>query len=123
MSRHLSINSAEYSDAEIERIRDDVQVLAEISVESYLKQKNEKSFEYPEDEQFFASLLAGGSKEELREKFLHRFDFREPSLKRTVFDKLKRLVNEDSEEIQIGGDELYEPRCLTHHPIINEQVK
>jgi thymidine kinase len=35
----------------------------------------------------------------------------------------KKLVNEDSEEIQIGGDELYEPRCLTHHPIINEQVK
>jgi 5-methylcytosine-specific restriction endonuclease McrA len=93
--RKLLDGGAEYSDAEIERIRDDVQVLAEISVESYLKQKNEKSFEYPEDEQFFASLLAGGSKEELREKFLHRFDFREPSLKRTVFDKLKRLVKEE----------------------------
>jgi thymidine kinase len=35
----------------------------------------------------------------------------------------KKHVNEDSEEIQVGGDELYEPRCLTHHPIINEQVK
>lgn len=35
----------------------------------------------------------------------------------------KKHVNEDSEEIQVGGDELYEPRCLTHHPVINEQVK
>ncbi len=87
--------SEEYSDAEIERIRDDVQILAELSLESYMKKKNEKAFEYPDDEQFFASLLAGGNKEELRAEFIRRFDFREPSLKRAVFDRLKRLVMEE----------------------------
>ena len=93
--RKLLDGGAEYSDAEIERIRDDVQILAEISVESYLKKKSEKSFEYPDDEQFFTSLLSEGNKEALRADFMHRFDFREPSLKRAVFDKLKRLVMEE----------------------------
>lgn len=94
-ARALIEGNEEYSDAEIERIRDDVQVLAEISVESYLKKKSEKSFEYPDDEQFFASLLSEGNKEALRAEFMHKFDFREPSLKRAVFDKLKRLVMEE----------------------------
>lgn len=94
-ARTLIEGSEEYSDAEIERIRDDVQIMAELSLESYMKKKSEKTFEYPDDEQFFALLLAGGDKEELRTKFIRRFDFREPSLKRTVFDKLKRLVMEE----------------------------
>lgn len=97
----------EYSDAEIERIRDDVQILAELSLESYMKQKSEKSFEYPEDEQFFSSLLADGDKERLWAEFMRRFDFREPSLKRTVFDKLKKLVME--EMVQEGRT-----RCELH---------
>lgn len=94
-ARALIEGGEKYSDAEIERIRDDVQILAELSIESYMKKKNEKSFEYPDDEQFFALLLAGGDKDELRAKFMRRFDFREPSLKRAVFDKLKRLVMEE----------------------------
>lgn len=94
-ARALIEDGKEYSDAEIERIRDDVQILAELSIESYMKKRNEKSFEYPDDEHFFALLLASGDKEELRAKFMRRFDFREPSLKRAVFDKLKRLVMEE----------------------------
>lgn len=94
-ARELIGGEEKYSDAEIERIRDDVQVLAELSFESYAKQRNDKSFEYPEDEQFFESLLADGDKDEFRTKFLRRFDFREPSLKRSVFDKLKGFVMEE----------------------------
>lgn len=51
-------------------------------------------FEHLDDEQFFASLLAEGNKEELRTKFIQRFDFREPSVKRADFDKLKKLAME-----------------------------
>ena len=56
------------------------------------KQKQAMQFEHPEDEEFFASLLANGSKEELRAKLMPRFDFREPSAKRADFDKLKQLA-------------------------------
>jgi hypothetical protein len=53
------------------------------------KQKRAMQFEHPEDEDFFASLLANGNKEELRAKLMPRFDFREPSAKRADFDKIK----------------------------------
>lgn len=56
------------------------------------EQKQAMQFEYPDDEQFFAMLLAEGSKENLRAEFIHRFDFREPSTKRADFDKLKGLA-------------------------------
>lgn len=92
--RELIPGHEEYSDKKIEEIRDDLSSLAELALESYMK-KNERFFEYPDDEQFFALLLADGNKGELRTKFLHRFDFRDPSFKRAVFDKSKRLVMEE----------------------------
>ena len=49
-------------------------------------------FEHPEDEEFFALLLANENKEELRAKCMPRFDFLESSVKRADFDKLKKLV-------------------------------
>lgn len=54
------------------------------------KQKRAMQFQYPEDEEFFVSLLANGDNEEFRAKHIFKFDFREPSIKRADFDKLKK---------------------------------
>lgn len=49
-------------------------------------------FEYPEDEIFFADLLAKGDIKKLHTNFKHLFDFRSPKVKRDEFNKLKKQI-------------------------------
>jgi len=37
------------------------------------------------------------------------------------FTYMKQFVNDDSDQVKVGGAEMYEPRCFTHHPIINKR--
>lgn len=53
------------------------------------------AFEYPEDEEFFASLLTGGDIERLNAKFYDCFDFRHPAIKRWEFNKTRKKVLKD----------------------------
>ncbi len=49
-------------------------------------------FEYPEDREFFANLLAGGVEERLEAEFSDYFDFRHPAIKRWEFDKFRKKL-------------------------------
>lgn len=42
---------------------------------------------------------------------------------RDAFYTHKKLVDEDHGEIQVGGSELYEPRCFQHHFAIDNREK
>ena len=50
------------------------------------------NFEYPEDGEYFAKLLAGGDIIKLEEKFSELFDFRHHAIKRWEFNKIKKRV-------------------------------
>src|SRR5262245_13000557 len=47
-------------------------------------------FKYPEDRKYFANLLAGGDEKRLDREFSDYFDFREPTIKRLEFNKMRR---------------------------------
>ena len=50
------------------------------------------NFKYPEDEQFFASILCDGDKKKLKDQFMFQFDFSDPVSKRKAFGKLKKMM-------------------------------
>lgn len=50
------------------------------------------SFEYPEDREYFANLLAGGSIEILEKEYRDFFDFNHPAIKRWEFNKIRKKV-------------------------------
>lgn len=49
-------------------------------------------FEYPEDREFFANLLADGNNARLEKDFSDYFDFRHPAIKRWEFNKTKKKL-------------------------------
>lgn len=49
-------------------------------------------FEFPEDRNFFAALLADGDVDRLESAYSDLFDFRHWSLKRWEFDKVRRKI-------------------------------
>lgn len=49
-------------------------------------------FQYPEDRDFFAHLLAGGDVNRLEGDFKEYFDFRHPAIKREEFNQIKKKV-------------------------------
>ncbi|MFA6416369.1 MAG: hypothetical protein WCW56_02685 [Candidatus Paceibacterota bacterium] len=50
------------------------------------------NFEYPEDREFFANLLAGGDDKRFEAEFSDYFDFRHPAIKRWEFDRAKKKL-------------------------------
>lgn len=50
------------------------------------------NFEYPEDREFFANLLADGDTEKLEKEFADLFDFRHWAMKRWEFNKIRKKV-------------------------------
>jgi len=54
-----------------------------------------QQFEYPEDREFFAHLLADGDAERLDSELSVLFDFRHPAIKRWEFDKTRRKILAD----------------------------
>lgn len=50
------------------------------------------NFEYPEDRDYFANLLANGDVEKLERDFSDLFDFEHPAIKREKFGKIRRKV-------------------------------
>lgn len=56
------------------------------------KQRQNMKFEYPEDENFFASILCDGDVDKLKSQFMFQFDFNDPATKRNAFDKLKGIM-------------------------------
>lgn len=49
-------------------------------------------FEYPEDREFFANLLADGDAKRLENEFSEHFDFRHQAIKRWEFNKTKKKL-------------------------------
>ena len=49
-------------------------------------------FEYPEDREFFANLLAGGDIKRLEEEFSDYFNFEHPAIKRWEFNKFRNKL-------------------------------
>lgn len=56
------------------------------------KQRQDMKFEYPEDEQFFASILCNNDEKKLKDQFMFQFDFTDAATKRSAFDKLKVMI-------------------------------
>ncbi len=50
------------------------------------------NFEYPEDREYFANLLANRDIEKLESDFSELFDFEHPAIKREKFNKIKKKV-------------------------------
>ncbi len=50
------------------------------------------NFEYPEDQEYFANLLANGDVEKLERDFSDFFDFEHPAIKREKFNKIRKKV-------------------------------
>lgn len=50
------------------------------------------NFEYPEDREYFANLLANGDIEKLDRNFSDLFDFEHPAIKREKFNKIKKKI-------------------------------
>ena len=78
------------------------------------------NFEYPEDREFFANLLAGGDEKKLETEFSDYFDFRHPAIKRWEFNKTKKkllveLIQKHDEKCQLrihpdcGKEMVWEP--------------
>lgn len=70
------------------------------------------SFEYPEDREYFANLLANGDVEKL-ENFADLFDFEHPAIKREKFNKIRKKVLKELVEKYNGKCQL----CI--HPDCN----
>lgn len=69
-------------------------------------------FEFPEDQEFFASLLADGDTEYLTRAYSDLFDFRHPAIKRWEFDKTKKKVLQELIEKHKGECQLrIHPEC------------
>lgn len=73
-------------------------------------------FEYPEDRQFFANLLAEGDVNQLDVAYSDLFDFRHPAIKRWEFNKtkhkvLKELIEKHKGQCQLG----ISPECSSEH--------
>jgi hypothetical protein len=69
------------------------------------------SFEYPEDREYFANLLANGDVEKL-ENFADLFDFEHPAIKREKFNKIKKKVLKELVEKHDGECQLrIHPDC------------
>lgn len=50
------------------------------------------NFEYPEDREYFANLLANGDVEKLDKDFSDLFDFEHPAIKREKFNKIRKKI-------------------------------
>ena len=50
------------------------------------------NFEYPEDAEFFANLLAEGDLKKVEKDFSEFFDFEDPTFKRKEFDKQSKKI-------------------------------
>lgn len=50
------------------------------------------NFQYPEDREYFANLLANGDVEKLDRDFSELFDFEHPAIKREKFNKIKKKI-------------------------------
>ncbi|MBP6858987.1 MAG: hypothetical protein KBC33_04145 [Candidatus Pacebacteria bacterium] len=71
-------------------------------------------FEYPEDREFFANLLAEGNVEKLETQFSDLFDFRHHAIKRWEFNKTKKKILTDLIERYNGTCQLrIHPKCST----------
>lgn len=69
-------------------------------------------FEYPEDQEFFAHLLADGSIEFLEKEYKDLFDFRHPAIKRWEFDKVRKKILQKLIEKYKGECQLHlHPQC------------
>ena len=53
------------------------------------------NFEYPEDRQYFANLLANMDVKKLDRDFSEYFDFEDPAMKRRRFNKIRKKVLEE----------------------------
>lgn len=71
-----------------------------------------QQFEYPEDREFFAHLLADGDVERLDSEFSVLFDFRHPAIKRWEFDKVRKNVLVELARMYNGQCQLnIHPQC------------
>ena len=52
-------------------------------------------FQYPEDREFFLTLLACGNEKKFETEFSDYFDFRHPAIKRWEFDKIHKKILAD----------------------------
>jgi hypothetical protein len=69
-------------------------------------------FEYPEDREFFANLLAGGNVEKFEKEFSEYFDFRHPAIKRWEFNKQRKKLLEELVRMHDGKCQLrIHPEC------------
>lgn len=69
-------------------------------------------FEYPEDRQFFANLLAEGNVNQLDVAYSDLFDFRHPAIKRFEFNKTRKKVLAELIEKHKGECQLrIHPEC------------
>jgi 5-methylcytosine-specific restriction endonuclease McrA len=69
-------------------------------------------FEYPEDRQFFADLLAEGDVDRLETAYSDLFDFRHPAIKRFEFNKTRKKVLAELMEKHNGECQLrIHPEC------------
>ena len=50
------------------------------------------NFQYPEDREYFANLLANGDVEKLDRDYSDLFDFEHPAIKREKFNKIKKKI-------------------------------
>lgn len=57
-----------------------------------LNYNNMITFEYPEDREYFISLLAQGDSHFFEQNCLKYFDFRDPKIKRNEFNKIRQTV-------------------------------
>lgn len=74
------------------------------------------NFEYPEDGEYFANLLANGDVEKLYKDFSDLFDFEHPAIKREKFNKIRKKVLEELIE-------KYGNKCqLKIHPDCSEEL-
>lgn len=64
------------------------------------------NFEYPEDREYFANLLANGDIEKLDRDFSDLFDFEHPAIKREKFNKIKKKVLQELMEKYNGECQL-----------------
>lgn len=71
-------------------------------------------FEFPEDREFFASLLAEGDVHRLETAYSDLFDFRHPAIKRFEFNKTRKRVLIELMEKHKGECQLrIHPECTS----------
>lgn len=80
------------------------------------------SFEYPEDREYFANLLAGGSTKILEKEYADFFDFEHPAIKRWKFNKIQKKVLIESLVLIRGGGSLESLLPFNNETLVREIV-